>query len=319
MSSVTFQVSAQGFNGDIASGFIVKHLFQSETLNRGFIYVDDNIHLKRTIRRIVAANVLQAYKVTPGSDDSQGDITVSGRPLLPQTCMIYKQLDPNDFESDWLAVEMTQELLDKKLPATAESYIIQEILRAAAKDLDGRIWVNDSTASGNPLPFDGLINKLAASGSGVVKIASPVTLTASNIISKLDACYQTSKPEVRRDGMFKIGLSPKSFDLYRQALVGLQYKGPDPSQGGYRTFAGVQLMDLPGIPDDCLVTAITGNTRDSNFWMGVQTKGATPKDEPMVKFDRLQNNSEEYFLKAIYRADVQIGWPEECVLYQVTS
>ena len=312
---LTIQASAQGYGGLIADGFITKMLFSAETIKRGGIYVKGSVKPKIKIRRLTASNTLQAYQVTPTT--SQATINIDGVDLIPQKCMTYVVFDPTDFDEDWLAVEQNSELIDLRLPATYESFVTQQILQSSARDYDKGIWVNNSATSGDILGFDGIIPKLVAS-SETTKVASPVSFTVSNIVDKMNIVYETASPLVRQHPLAKMYMNYKTQGIYRQALTALTTKGVDPTQMVPNVFAGVNIMALPWIPDDCIVLAIGGNSMDSNLWMGVKTNGSTPVEEGVsVKFMPLQNNSEAWFLKAIYAADVNVGWPVEAVLYKV--
>jgi hypothetical protein len=60
-----------------------------------------------------------------------------------------------------------------------------------------------------------------------------------------------------------------------------------------------------------VVSAVTSKNLDSNFWAGV----AYVDDAEVIQIDKLSNASELYFFKMLLKADTNIVFGEDIVLY----
>ena len=49
---------------------------------------------------------------------------------------------------------------------------------------------------------------------------------------------------------------------------------------------------------------------DSNTWLGINST-----EDNQLQLMRLQNNSELFFVKGLFKMDTQIGFPDQFVLY----
>ena len=165
-------ISDTTYAGEAASSFIVKAVVGNEIVQGGHVYVKDGIKKSYTIPRIVATDVVQDRVATPVSN--VGSLTVDAKTLIPRDYMVYQEFNPRDYEDHWFATRLNKTLIDRALPATVESVMIQEVMKRHNKWLGKAIIQGDRTLTTNLKYFDGLLTRAKASGSGVNKVGSPV-------------------------------------------------------------------------------------------------------------------------------------------------
>lgn len=310
---MSFTITDTTYAGEAASAFIVKAMTDFETVKGGHVYIKDGIRKKFTIPRFQIENLIQDRQATP---TSQGASTVDGKVLDPQDYMIYIEFNPRDFEDHWFATQLDDTLIDRSLPNTVESVMIQEVLKFHAEYLETALW-QASTAGAAPYnKWDGFITKAIAS-SDIIKTAgaSYAALTAGNIVSKFDLVNASIPTALKRKPNYKFFVSPATAELYSQAQKNQANKGVDFTSAGVMKYNGYLVIELPGFPDNTIMFAKGTASVDSNLWMGVNSKS----DENNLKIAQLQANSELYFIKGLFKVDVQFGWDEEVVFYHSTN
>jgi len=303
-----FVINDTTYAGEVASQFIVKALTGADTIMGGHVYIKDNIKKKYTIPRWDAnyEDFIQDRAATPVS---KGSMTVDGKVLDPQDYMIYTEFNPRDFEDHWFATQLNPTLIDRKLPYSVESVVVQEVLKRHAKYFNKGIWNNDMTLSTIYKYWDGYLTNMA-NDADVVDVSSPTTFDTNNIQAELKKGYDAIGPELRYDPDMKYFCSYKTFDLYGQSQRDQVYKGVDITQLGSDKFIGKQVVKIADFPDDKYVIARGNATPGSNLWVGMNSVA----DEGL-KLAPKQANSELWFIKMLMKADVQIGWGSECVAY----
>lgn len=305
-----FIIQDTTYAGEAASQFIVKAITGADTIKGGNVYVKDGIKKKFTIPRWNAdyQDFIQDRQATP---QSKGTMTVSGQVLSPADYMIYTEFNPRDYEDHWFATQLNDTLIDRSLPYSVESVVVQEVLKRHTKYFNQAIW-NSSTTFASPSIFryfDGFLQK-AQSASDTIAVPSPITLTATNIQGELLRGYQLIPAALRYDPDMKFYVSYNTYDLYAQSQINQTYKGVDTTLDGVPMFKGRKVEKIADFPDNVYFIAKGRPGMDSNLWVGLNSIA----DEGL-QLQRLQNNSELFFIKMLMKADVQIGWNSETVLY----
>jgi len=303
-----FVINDTTYAGEAASQFIVKALTGADTINGGHVYVKDGIKKKFTIPRWDAnyEDFIQDRKATPVS---KGSANVDGQVLNPEDYMIYTEFNPRDYEDHWFATQLNDTLIDRSLPYSVESVVVQEVLKRHAKYFNKLIWNADTSLTNIYKYFDGFLKK-AKGGTTTNVVSSPVTLTKDNIQAELDRGYDKLPAEVRYDPDMKYYVSYATWDLYEKSQTGQTYKGVDITQSGKDTFRGKKVVKIADFPDNTYFIAKGKPTMESNLWIGLNSVA----DEGL-QLQRLQANSELFFIKMLMKADVQIGWHNETVYY----
>lgn len=308
-AAYNFTISDTTYAGEVASQFIVKSITGADTVNGGHVYVKDGIKKKFTIPRWDAdyEDLIQDRAATP---THKGEMTVTGQDLDPANYMIYMEFNPRDFEDHWYATQLDNTLLDRSLPASAESVVVQGVLARHAKYFNKQMWNGDSTTAGIYKYFDGFVKK-ASDSADTLKVSSPVTLTKTNIQSKFQAGFDLIPAALKYDPEMKIFVSYATFDLYAQSQIDQTYKGIDVTEVGRDTFRGLKVVRIADFPDDTFIIAKGKANMESNLWVGLNSTA----DEGL-KLAPLQANSELWFVKMLMKADVNYGWDSEVVLYE---
>lgn len=299
------------YAGEVASQFLVKAITGADTISGGHVYVKDGIKKKYTIPRWDSnyEDFIQDRKAVP---ISKGSWTVDGKVLDPQDFMIYTEFNPRDFEDHWYAVQLNPKLIDRALPATVESVMVQEAMKRYFKYFNKAIWNNDMSLASTSIYkyWNGFI-KNAQLDAGTLAVSSPITLTSSNIEAEFGRGYDMIPDQLRYDPGMKIFCSYKTYGLWETYQRVQTYKGIDVTREGVDMFRGKKVVRIADFPNDAYMIAKGTASPDSNLWVGMNSV-----DDQGLMLKQLQANSELYFIKMLCKADVQIGWAEETVLYK---
>lgn len=304
-----FVINDTTYAGEVASQFIVKAITGADTVAGGHVYIKDGIKKKYTIPRWDAnyEDLIQDRKATPVS---KGSMSIDGKTLNPEDYMIYMEFNPRDFEDHWYATQLNPALIDRSLPYSVESVVVQGVLARHAKYFNKAIWNNDTTTSSIYKYWNGFI-KNAQLDAAVIDVGSPTALTSSNIVGELEKGYVLIPDALKYNLSMKIFVSYKTYDAYMQAQIAQTYKGNDFTSMGKDTYKGLKVVKIADFPDDTYMIAKGMATPESNLWVGINSFS----DEGL-KIAPLQANSELWFIKMNMKADVQIGWGEEVILYK---
>lgn len=304
-----FVISDTTYAGEAASQFIVKAITGADTVAGGHVYVKDGIKKKFTIPRWDAdyEDFIQDREATP---TSKGEMDVTGQSITPADYMIYTEFNPRDFEDHWYATQLNPTLIDRALPYSVESVVIQEVLKRHAKYFNKAIWNNDSTLASPSIYryYDGFILK-AKNASDTNKVTG-TTLSATNVQAEFQKCYDKIPAALRYDPEMKFFCSYGTFDFYATSQINQQYKGIDTTKEGADTFKGRKVVKIADFPDNTIIVAKGKPDMSSNMWVGLNSV-----DDQGLKLAQLQANSEKYFIKMLMKADVNFGWTSEVVYY----
>lgn len=305
---MSLQISDVSYAGEAASAFIVKSVVGNEIIQGGHAYVKDGIKKEFTIPRFTVENVIQDRQATPTSP--QGTSKVDGRKLVPADYMLYDEFNPRDFEDHWFATQLNPTLIDRRLPVTVESVIIQEYLKQHNKFLGKAILQSDKTNGAAPYKyFDGLITRAIADNE-VPKVAAPVVLTTANIGAAFRSTLNRVAADVLYDQSLKFFVSYKTAQMWEEAQQNGSFKGVDNTMAGLNRFSGRQVVPLFGMPDNTIMLGKGTADMTSNLWVGMNSV-----EDATVQFAKLQANSELYFIKMLMKVDTNYGFGAELALY----
>ena len=304
-----FVINDTTYAGEAASSFIVKAITGNETIQGGHVYVRDGIKKSFTIPRWDAdyEDFIQDRATTPVS---KGTMTVDGKSLTPADYMIYTEFNPRDYEQHWFATQLNNTLIDRRLPMSVESVVIQEVLKRHDKYSNKQLWNSDSTLASPSIYryYDGYLKK-ATAASDTAKITA-TTLTKTNIQAEFQKGFDLIVPALKYSPDMKYFVSYATYDLYMQSQIAQTYKGVDITKEGVPTFRGKEIVKIADFPDNTYLIAKGMASPESNLWVGMNST-----DDAKLELRPLQANSELWFIKMLMKVDVQIGWNNETVLY----
>lgn len=308
-----FVISDTTYAGEAASSFIVKAITGNETIQGGHAYVKDGIKKAYTIPRWDAdyEDFVQPRMATPVS---KGTMTVDGRALTPADYMIYTEFNPRDYEAHWFATQLNPTLIDRSLPISVESTVVQEVLKRHDRYLNKALW-NSITTHTTPIYafYNGFIAKAAAASSGSDAtniVTSPITLTAGNIAGEFLRGWAMLPAAVKYDSSMKLFVSYETYDLYMQYQIAQTYKGTDITNDGVPKFKGLDVVKINDLPANFYLFAKGNATPGSNLWIGMNST-----DDAKLEMRPVSNPSELWYIKMLMKVDVQFGWNSETALY----
>jgi len=144
-----------------------------------------------------------------------------------------------------------------------------------------------------------------------------VTSTSTNVLEAMDKlinlCVVNKKALMSRPNRFKrlkFFMSIGTEQLYQAASINLTFKGQLTQSGETQPWKGFQVVALAGIPDNTILFAEGLDDTSSNLVLGMNST-----EDNNLQLQRLQNNSELFFLKGLMKYDTQYGFSEEVFLY----
>ncbi len=328
----TLVINDTSYAGTVAPYFVLPALFNFDTVIKKTVYLKDGIKKKHTIPTMDFSGPLQPRVATPSQ--SGGNLSIDARTLNPQDIMAYQEMNPRNFEVHWDSENLSQTLLTRQLPATAENYIMLILLGRSFEQFENMLWQGSTQYQNNPnvpqFNNDGSVNiyfqiqfidgfiKRFLNDSSVYPIAGPVTLTASNIVSAaLFPLYQSvatnNKALLSQDPQrtkMKYLVSYNTAVLYEQYLTTQPFKGNDPTERGLNKYLNFEVVPLAGMPDNTVVFTWVESTPQGNLWCGMNSVS----DENFQLMRKL-NYSELFFFKMLMKLDVNYGRSEKVFLY----
>jgi hypothetical protein len=158
--------------------------------------------------------------------------------------------------------------------------------------------------------FDGILTRIVASTT-VKKFDTPEAITESNILSVLKSVRDVIPVHLRGNQNLKLFMSVDDADIYDDVLTNQPSKGTDFTKTNPERFKGIRIVPLAQWPKNVVVAAVASLNIDSNFWAGV----GYVNDAEVIQIDKLSNASELYFFKMLMKADTNIVFDDDIVLY----
>jgi hypothetical protein len=317
------------YAGEFYDIFLMKLLLGFETAAKGLVKIQTGIKKKGTIGTLDVDGFIQAPKDPPTFG---GQADVGGRTLIPLEVMGYMEATPAKFEDHWLAVQMNPLLLDRALPVTFESAVVDRTMQVTENWIERAFWqgkfdapaIATALASGialggnNLIFFNGIVETAKTALAAGNKIVSPtaVVLTAGNIVSKFDALKAailaaTDGAAAYNNPNWVWIVNYKTGALYGDAVKAQANKGDDFTGRGKREYDGRRIVEVFGQHDDTIIGCVATNNNDSQLWLGANEADEWTK----FKVAKLQANSEKFFIKMLAKICTQVAIPSQIVLY----
>jgi len=337
--SEALNIQDTSWSGPAASYMITRAVVEADTIVKGCIYVEDGIKKKKTIPRIEVSNFIQKRTATP---TSQGSVDVEGRVLSPNDLMLYYEFNPRDYEQHFYAEQLQPKLLGRELPVTAENFMMMQTMKRLNEFFENAIWRSrvdydldgnavdpttkgDSASASDYFYFDGLIKKAldgaTATTYPTITVSNPKTLVAGTATTgqeNIGDAFLRCLNLVPKALLFKYGAGGLKFHVsYATKLifeewltVTATFKNNNFTEQGQNFYKGYTVAPLAGVPDNTIVVCISKPDIDSNLWLGINST-----EDNQLQLMRLQNNSELFFVKGLFKMDTQIGFTDQLVIY----
>ncbi len=298
------------YAGDVVEEFLRLAVRGNETIDGNHIHIESDISKTRNMQRIKMTDIIQDPAATP---TSQGQFNIDNKALTPDDWLVYVEFDPNELRDYWDYGQPTGDFVFTELKPEVQVALMDEILvgnNGINQYMGKAIWQGDKTSGTAPYnKFNGLQVRLA--GDSDVVDVSGTTITAGNVIAEIEKVHAASRAEEKANPNYKIFVPYSVWELYEQAVVALNYKGPAPTSNVEMKYKSKQIVPLVGLEGNKMIATVATTSRDSNLWLGLTSMN----DVNTIKVDRLQSNSDLFFFKMKMGADTQLKFGEAAVYY----
>lgn len=267
-------------------------MFGSQTVEKNLVQVIPGQRNKTQLNRFYAATgKITAAVPTPTTPADA--LTKDEKSIQAAEIMFYDRFNPKSFNID----DVFLQSIGNSVSASAATVLLEAIRDRVTllfnSDMDNLLW-NGDTTSGNAWlsPIDGII-KLIDADTDVVSVTPAGAVTAANVVAIFQAILDATSQEVKQLGDATFVCPPAILDAYDEAARALDFKGANIYEAGRPMFAGYPIKTVVKIPANRIFFYNAG-AGDMN-----EIKMATwaDSDRFTVKIDRLQADSDEFFIK----------------------
>lgn len=300
------------YTGDVLDYIIKESVTGNEAVEKGSIYVIENVPYKINIGKMVStANPIIDREAMPTTKSAT--VTWSEATLTPVEMMIYiPDINPRLFESTWRPFQPTGALPNKVLDPQIQKAFADVVMKQAQNQIGRLFWQGStSLASSDPLHFfNGYVTRAAASSTNI-DVTNIGTISASNILAIMEDCSQAIPAALFDDPDMVYHMSTASFRIYQEAVRNLSYKGQGPAEAVPAEYAGREIRYYSGFPANKILVAKATTGQDSALY------AATDKvrDVESLIIEKLRPEGEHYFLKALFKMDANFSLDSETVYY----
>lgn len=281
----------------------------NQAVEKGSIHVEPGVQKALVLPRLNAdADQLQARQEDPTvpSDSFNYD----ERTLTPLAFMFFDLMNPRNFEDVWRPFQPVGPLVDRVDNPKILNAILAETGKSIGTQIGKLIWQGDTAGATALSWFDGFQKVLQASGT--INPTPAGVITASNVISILEATEAAIPANIWEDPNVLFHMNTADYRLYQQAARALDFKGTDIGDAMESRFAGRNIRFYSGLGKDHIIVAKSTAGKDSNLWAGIDVTG----DSENIKVERYRPESERFIVKALMKYGVQSPNPTETVHYK---
>jgi hypothetical protein len=227
--------------------------------------------------------------------------------------MIYiPDINPRVFENAWREFQPKGSLPDKVSDPNIQRVFAEVVLKQAQNQIGRLVWQgDDSLAASSPLHFfDGFVTRAVGSATNI-DVTNIGTITEANVITILKNCDAAVPDALYEDPDMIVHMNTGDFRKYQNAVRALTYKGQGPAEAVPAIVNSREIRHYSGLPANNVLICKASTGTDSNLYAGVD--GAN--DVENFKIERLRPEGEHFFLKALFKMDVNFSIDSESVFY----
>jgi len=249
---MAFVDNSATFSGKYAQDFYSTALLGATTISN--IEVIPNIKNTFNLASLDVTGLLQSDDC---SYSSVGTTTLATRALTVCGVKVNYTFCVKDLEAGYLAEQLRPGASSNTLPATFQDYIVGQMGKYIASEVEQIVWQGDTTASPASV-CDGFIKAMQADGNVIDQAATP--LSASNIVAEITKVYNLIPNTIKTSGKVRIFVSPAAASFYKLACAnvatgnGAYYIGDRPLD-----FLGIPLVVANGLSANQMVACETTN------------------------------------------------------------
>lgn len=342
MGAFTFNAGQTNYTGEVLEDLLTYTAQENETYKEGLIHIKSGIQKRYALPSVQLGKIIQDHVATPDSSKSVGQYSFAERYLEPNDFMVYLEFNPRDFEQYYRPFQPNGNLVFRELNPKVQATMIRLLLERKIEYINHAIWcaatpteaakvssadgtvaagateIGSEDAAGPMKYFNGAIMRMLMNAAapaesedakcGQIKVAGTGAFAdGAAVEAELYAMWQATEPKVRKKQGLVILMDYKSWDAYNKYLSDKTFKYNDNRDENQHRFQGKRIIPMTALPDDTILMGCFTTGMDSNLWMGVDYAN----DENVLQVEKLQANSEYYFLKMLIKMDINIVRPKE--------
>ena len=313
-------ITSTTYSGEAAAGYIAAALLSANTLDKKLVTIMPNVKYKSVIQKLAVSGIVQDAScdfVTSGS------VAISEQVLTPKELQVNLELCKQEFVASWEALQLGFSAFDE-IPKSFNDFLISYVGGKVAEATEEAIWQGTNTNGSFPGFQTAFSASIAAGGATAVLPAKTGgtgaiisgSVTSANVISVLDAVYQTVPKTVFGKPDLLMYVSTDVARAYQSALAGGGASGL--GANGFNNqlnvgekpmnFNGVELVMCPGMSTNKIVAAQKSNLF---FGTGLMSDYNETRVLDMANIDGSQN----YRIIMRYTAGTQFGVGQDIVYF----
>ena len=283
----------------------------SQTLDKGVAQLLTGYEKQITLNRFYTdGDNIVAREPTPATPADAS--TKDEKQIVLSDIMYYDEFDPKEFNLDWDFLwttgpsnmsEPSAELVNAIMPSVTENF---------NTTLDKMLWQGDTAgATGGSLDLIDGWEKLFAADATVIDVTPEGVVTEANVISIFEKMLAAAPAEVRELGNPSFVVPNEVKYLYESAARALDFKGSNISESMPSQFGGYPIISVNGRAASNMSFLNAGSGDQAELKVGVWADA----DRFNVRIDRLQANSDLFFIKIAAVVGVQSVYGKQIVNY----
>ncbi len=154
--------------------------------------------------------------------------------------------------------------------------------------------------------MDGILTQAAKDPDCIV-----VNSESTTMLGVLKDIRASIPKAMRANPNLRILMSIDDFDRYDDELTQREHKNSDETEMNRMRYKGITIETVAAWPDGVIVATLCSPDADGNLFVAVNLQD----DESVIQIDKYSNAGELYFFKLLMKADTNIGFGEEFVVF----
>ncbi|WP_304506407.1 hypothetical protein [Duncaniella muris] len=294
------------YSGEVLENILAVATTGNELVSKGLIMVIPGVEKEISVPRLRAGKMLQKRKEDPQKADAKGEFEYSEKKLDPEDFMAFTVFNPRTFEDIWRPFQPKGNLVFSELPPEVQNKLLETMSKQVQFEL-GWHYINGVYAKeGDDNLMNGILTQAAKDEDCII-----VKCASKSMIDRLYAVLDSIPEAMLEHPNLRILMSKKDFLKYDKELTEREHKNSDETRINEKTFKGIKIETVSSWPSDVLLATLCSPDADGNLFAAVNLQD----DESVIQIDKLSNASELYFLKLLMKADTNIGFGEEIVVF----
>lgn len=299
-------VRGTNYSGEVLENILTVATTGNELVAKGLIMVIPGVEKAISVPRLRAGKMLQKRKEDPQKADAKGDFEYSEKKLDPEDFMAFTVFNPRTFENIWRPYQPKGNLVFAQLPPEVQNKLLDAMSKQLQFEL-GWHYINGVYAEeGDDNLMNGILTQAAKDDDCII-----VECESKSMIDRLYAVLDSIPEAILEHPNLRILMSKKDFLKYDKELTARENKNSDETKINEKSFKGIKIETVASWPSDVLMATLCSPAADGNLFAAVNLQD----DESVIQIDKLSNASELYFFKLLMKADTNIGFGEEIVVF----